>query len=798
MGRKAGLFSLFFFLLACLGGFVTPGALRAQDAGAAWQAVSQPAFDPARTAAVKNLVLTRDRIRLTIADGTFQFAKPAAGVVFAAFFSGHGRVEIDPPTALERQQLHRFTEQDRLDLQFTEASFSFTDDTFAEVARQAHWVAAQATFAPQYQARQQFREVAGTEILPRLLEGVLSANHPRTALFAADLHTEKGWVLVVDDALDAEEILVGQWKDIGGYQFFNTWMHFPAGGISSTRAYRDPLAKAAFQVAGYKIDATVTEKAEFTATTEAQLTLRDAGERVLVFDFSPYARVDSVRDASGANVPFFQAPAPTGDKFHGAYLAVALPSASQAGERKTLIFHYAASHLIRKVGIDSFFCPSGGWYPAVSNEVAVTENFDLTFHFPKNYELVATGSKTSEKTEGPWKISTWKSDVPLRVAGFAYGDYKVVKESAGDAEIDVYANRNPDDFMHAIQLMAPGAPLGTLSPSGMAKPMATETGNMLRLDEAFFGPYPYKHLAMTNIPYTYGQGWPGLIYLSTLSFLDPAQRGAFGLGHKVLLTDYWRAHEVSHQWWGHKVGWKSYHDQWLSEGFAQFSGNLYTQFRDNMKAYLKRVRDDREQLLQKDQHGHVFESLGPIWMGRRIEGSDSSPAAYQIVIYDKGGLVLNTLRWMLMDPQSPKPDERFMQMMHDYTETYEGKAASTEDFKAMAEKYMTPLMDLDGDHRLDWFFNEYVYGTGIPTYRLNYQIAPAGEGKWKVSGEVDRTGVPDNWKDLLPLYIHDNGHDVRLGWIRAMRNVSRFDLTLPFKPDKLSLNDNEDTLPVFK
>jgi Peptidase family M1 domain len=801
MGRMTRFLSLPLFLLALL---CPPGLaplLHAQDANSVWQAVSQPAFDPSHTATVENLVLTRDRIRLTLTDGTIQFAKPAAGVVFAAVFSGHGRVQIDPPNALEAQQLRRFSGQDRLDLEFTEATFSFTDDTFAEVARQVHWIPAQATFAPQYQERQQALESSGAALRARLLEGVLSANRQQTALFAVEHNTEKGWVLVNDDALVPEEVEVGQWKDVGGREFFDTWMSFPAGGISSSEAYRDTLAKETFQVLGYKIDATVTQKAEFSATTEAQLIVRYAGARVLLFHLSSYARVDSVRDASGASLPFFQAPEPTSGKSYGSYLAVALPSASQAGERETLTFHYAARHLIRKVGTDSFFCPSGGWYPAGSDDFALTENFDLTFHFPKNYELVATGSQTSEMTEGPWKVSTWKSDIPLHVAGFAYGDYKVVGQSAGDTEVEVYANRNPDDFMQAVLLAFPGAPLGTLEPSGMAKTMATEMGNMVRLDEEFFGPYPYKHLAMTNIPYSYGQGWPGLVYLSAISFMDPAQRGAFGIGPhaSVLLTDYFRAHEVSHQWWGHKVGWKSYHDQWLSEGFAQFSGNLYTQFRENMKTYLQRVRDDRDALLRKDQHGHVFESVGPIWMGHRIEGSDVWPAnAYQTVVYSKGGLVLNTLRWMLLDPHSQKPDERFIQMMHDYTETYQGKAASTEDFKAIAEKYMTPLMDLDGNHRLDWFFNEYVYATGIPTYRMKYQVESAGQGKWMVSCEVDRTGVPDNWKDILPLYIHYNGHDMRLGWMRATANTSRLHFTLPVKPDRLSLNDNEDILAIFK
>ena len=160
---------------------------------------------------------------------------------------------------------------------------------------------------------------------------------------------------------------------------------------------------------------------------------------------------------------------------------------------------------------------------------------------------------------------------------FAFGDYKLYTEKVGDIEVRIYANREPDDFMKSIQHAfsdplpqpigtgggLPQAAIGTLTPAALAKTMGGEMGNTLRVFEQYFGPYPYKHLAVANIPYPYGQGWPALIYLSALSFLDSTQRHALGIRDQVELTDFFRAHESSHQWWGHRVGWKSYHDQWL-------------------------------------------------------------------------------------------------------------------------------------------------------------------------------------------------------------------------------------------
>ena len=89
------------------------------------------------------------------------------------------------------------------------------------------------------------------------------------------------------------------------------------------------------------------------------------------------------------------------------------------------------------------------------------------------------------------------------------------------------------------------------------------------------------------------------------------------------MTDFFRGHESSHQWWGHRVGWKSYHDQWLSEGFAEFSGKLYVQFRQNQKEFYTQLRKDKELLHASDIHNHQIESLGPIYLGRRIASSET-------------------------------------------------------------------------------------------------------------------------------------------------------------------------------
>ena len=439
----------------------------------------------------------------------------------------------------------------------------------------------------------------------------------------------------------------------------------------------------------------------------------------------------------------------------------------------------------------------------------------MIFRSPKRYKLVATGNKISETTDGKTTISVWKSDLPLAVAGFAFGDYKVYTEKVGSVEVEIYANRRPDDAPRRLQQranpdlvisrrdpfnLAQSAPpaLGNLSPSRLAKTMGAEVANTLRLFENYFGPYPYKRLAVTNIPYDYGQGWPMLIYLSAISFLDSNQRQSLGITERSQLTDSFRAHESSHQWWGHRVGWKSYHDQWISEGFAQFSGNLYVQFRRNEKEYRNRLRQDKEELLGgKDRRNRVYETLGPVWMGRRLSSGDS-PRGYSTVIHNKGGYILHMLRMMLFEARSRDPEARFKAMMRDFCQTFHNKPASTEDFKAIVEKHMTRTMNLDGNGRMDWFFRQYVYGTGIPQYRFRYTVQDAGDGKWRIAVRVPQSGVPAGWKDVLTVYLHGGGRVVRLGALRITQKETRLASTLPLKPDKLSVNYNEDLLAKIK
>ena len=111
----------------------------------------------------------------------------------------------------------------------------------------------------------------------------------------------------------------------------------------------------------------------------------------------------------------------------------------------------------------------------------------------------------------------------------------------------------------------------------MMKGPLSEAQIAVGLYSGYFGVLPFKRLSITQqTACNYGQSWPGLVWLPICSFYDITVRHNLGLDWAD--RGYWKVvtpHEVAHQWWGHTVGFNSYRDQWMSEGFADFSASLF-------------------------------------------------------------------------------------------------------------------------------------------------------------------------------------------------------------------------------
>jgi len=247
------------------------------------------------------------------------------------------------------------------------------------------------------------------------------------------------------------------------------------------------------------------------------------------------------------------------------------------------------------------------------------------------------------------------------------------------------------------------------------------------------------------------------------------------------------------------VGWASYHDQWLSEGFAEFSAALFLQQAKGehwQKDYIEFWQRQQKRITDKNQFGIAPNDAGPIWLGLRLI-SPRSESAYQNVTYAKGAYVLSMLRSMMYgaDITGKDADQLFIDMMHDFVESHQNRLASTESFKAVVEKHMTRRMDLQGNNRLDWFFNEWVYGTHIPRYKFSYDLSPAPDGKTKLHMTMAQSEVDDNFAMLVPIFADFGKGMVWLGQIKMIGNTEQTtDVVLPVQPKKVAYNAYKEIL----
>jgi aminopeptidase N len=504
----------------------------------------------------------------------------------------------------------------------------------------------------------------------------------------------------------------------------------------------------------------------------------------------PNLRVSRVLDEQGQNLFFIQESRKEDGSFY-----VVLAKAPATGKETSITVEYAGDKVIQEAGEGSFYVRARtSWYPNL-NGFGERALYDLTFKVPHRYKVISVGKLQSESVEGDLAVSHWATPAGVAVAGFNYGDYK--REDIEDAKTHYqiagyYLTELPDNLRRyqALQSMAPHA---------MTKYALEQARTQMQLCTYYFGKIPYEDISITEQPdFFFGQSWPDLVYLPISAYIDSTQRWML-FGHiDNKFTGFVQEvtpHEVAHQWWGHAVGWASYHDQWLSEGFAEFSAGLFVQnafgpgWKKDYIDFWSRLHD---RILEKNNYGVAPNDAGPLWMGERLT-SPKTESAYQNVVYPKGAYVLEMLRSIMYSQDDG--DKAFIEMMHDFVESHRDRPASTESFKAVVEKHMTKMMNLQGNGRLDWFFNEWVYGTQVPRYKFDYQLTPEDGGKVKLHMTITQSEVDENFAMLVPVFADFGKGMARIGQMAVIGNSSRsVDAELPSSPKKVVMNAYKEIL----
>jgi Carboxypeptidase regulatory-like domain/Peptidase family M1 domain len=754
-------------------------------------------------ATVNNLVLKRDAATFTLRSGEVYFLPPVEGRTTGAVFVGDGEFTLTPPVEWERHSLSLFTGQPTINEQFTKLTLRFTDKTYEEI--KASPQARMGSGGPQgsrardiYRDNQELlRKELRTNMEMRTLIDLYTPQRPGfLTAFIGGRRFEKLVFqfdpLGIPEVSPEEELLASYGETDGGlWTAFHLSDEYARGAASSGEDHR------IFDISRHEIDGAI-KGTEIAATDIVTFRALVPGTRVIPFALFPSLRVSRVRDSEGRDLQFIQE-----SKKRDADFAVIWPEPLETGKDYKVTVEYAGGEALTDVGGGNYFLgPRSTWYPNnEGTQFGDRARFDMTFRYPKNKTLIGTGAPVGEEArDGDYVVSKWSSgETELAVAGFNYGAFKkkVVEDKESGYQIEFYANENVSNRMRDVE-----QDTGSMNTMGMADNVIADAENSTRIYNAYFGKLPYTRIAMTQQPNgRFGQAWPTLVYMPFTAFMDETQRymmaqrsmeaGAAAAATNDFYT-YVGPHEVSHQWWGHTVGWKSYRDQWMSEGFAEFSASLFAQVTRGTDKFVDFWENQRKLITESrpQTRDHRPYTVGPVTQGYRLNSGKTGNVA-RFMIYPKGAYILHMLRMMMWDRKNGDAD--FQKMMQDFVQTFYNKDASTEDFKSMVERHMTREMDVEGNRRMDWFFNEWVYGTEMPSYRLEY----AFDGDY-LTGRVTQSGVSDNFTMLVPVYLDFGKGWQRLGsaTIRGNSTVELGRIKMPERPRHVALCAYKDVLAL--
>jgi hypothetical protein len=800
-----------------------------ESPAAIYDALRAPTLD-GRSVAVEGLLFREDAIELRLESGRLHLFEAVDGRTYGGVFLGEGELALRPATEGERALLALRDGDPRLEVLRDRFDVAVLLWSAATTPQRLGAATDLAVGQPDERARRaaetRLRD-ARTSTLPlhpELRVSRAAANdegHGRGVLLAYLSGGRRGKVVVATDplgVLDAEEVALVVEEGIhAGYWYSSHYRdEVESGRAAGCRK------KLLVDVEHYVLD-TGVRGVDLEGNAEVTFTSQVPSLRLLPFDLLPTLRVASATLADGAELRVVQG----GEREGGA--AILLPRALARGERLKVRLGYAGKGVLHDDGVGTYRVEARtNWYPSLGG-FQDRATYDLHFRVPKDSTVIAVGKLVETTTAAGETRSSWRVDRPVSVAGFNYGKFvrTAQLEPRTGIEIEVYASAGTPNVIAELNQILGAAQGAASTPQqvelansdspiylptytgpgqvGISKDSLTRAAladatNSVQVFTALFGPLPFDRLAITQqAQWTFGQAWPTLVFLPYLSALSGVTRMELGLGDAAAFVEQVGIHEVAHQWWGHGVGWASYRDQWLSEGFAELSTALLLELQGGPREYDK-FFEARRRLLLGGARGVKAVEAAPISAGFRAETA-RSPGAYQALVYGKGAFVLHMPRALMREQGAPQPDQRFLALLRDFATTFAGRDATTEDFEAVVARHMVPALDAAGNGSPKWFFDQWVRGTALPRYQVDVKIEKAKDGgkdRYRLVGTMRQSEVPDDFVALVPVYVDLGGGELaQFGRSPFRGNMERtLDVTLelPRKPRRVVLAARHEVL----
>jgi hypothetical protein len=697
------------------------------------EALGQISADPKQTFRVRDVQLLRGDIKIYLTEGVLSFLTPVSGKTVAAVWStdaveaGDAEIIVLPPQRNERASLAAFTKTPNLDEHFASALFLFTDDTAQDLLAQIQArpvrnlpdVAAQ--IAPSVH---ELVQQIGADMRGQLVAGLLDNHPPHEGFFYGVIGGKTlGRFDVLYAPSEFEEITIGRGNRLTpAGSTFELWTSFRS-------RHSGPYKPAEPAISDYRIRAEIGSDLAFSADARFHWLAKATNGRVIPLWIAEKLKVDSAR-VDDHPVEVFQLSTGESALLNRAPQFFLITDAPvPAGSAHTIDIHYHGA-IIRKAGTGAYFVDDrNAWYPFAHPTLA---HFDLTFLCPEDLELVSTGEPISDESQNGIRTVHRVTRVPEALAGFNLGHYAVTAEDHGPYRVETYSDKGYETPTIDI-------------PQEMNVLLDYYTNRWTQL--------PIHNIAVTPIPASFGQGFPGLIYLSAMAYARPEDRpsnfrsATFDQFFSGLLLP----HEVAHQWWGNIVTTADYRSAWITEAFANESALQFiakTKGQAEADAVLNNYRDD----LVRNGSGKTIESYGPLEFGVRLMDS-AGPDIWHTIMYEKGTWVMEMLRQRLGDGFLKLQ----LRLLHDFA----GRPLTNDEFRKVASEFVPAGQP---DRTLSSFFESWIYGTGIPRLEI--------KGQDVIASHVDEDFTAD-----VPLQCHGKNGPSRIRWFRLSSGVNSLDLT---------------------
>jgi len=513
----------------------------------------------------------------------------------------------------------------------------------------------------------------------RLVADLWSSQPAKTGLaFFAISGATLGNFDILSDGRANHRMIMRQRVERDGHEEYNVWTDFLSRRITSKiPSAPNPLAEthsmgaisarrpeSEFTLSRYRIDAEIANDLNVRAVTRVSVLIGQNPARAFAFDIARNVQITAVR-IDGAPAELMRDESLRGRVRGGTeeveFLAVALAPLAPGSTHEFEFEHHGNVIATRGDGV-YFVSARGSWYPHVPGQFST---YDLTFRYPKRLTLVSAGDPVEDRTDGDSRITHRRMTVAVGAAGFNLGIYEKVAGTAAGVNFEVYGNRNLEEALRPPVTLSgpspsPQPPFRTrgaripqpsmvvpIAPDPVARlrAVATDVAASLEFFSGMFGPPALKTLTVAPIPGGFGQGFPGLVYLSTFAYIDPVSRPAVlrDAREQVFYSDLMVPHEVAHQWWGSVISTAHSEDEWLLEALANYSSLMWLEKKKSVKEMETVLNGYRSELLDKDTEGKTYESAGPIVWGDRLN-SRPNTRTWRAITYGKGTWIMHMLR----------------------------------------------------------------------------------------------------------------------------------------------------------